>query len=96
MDCSRTPTRDLEAWLDLAPEFSQAIARQVRLYHWKQWKRLRTRRRNLIKLGANPDEVHMASRSRKGLPSHPLLRGSLSAGYGWLSYCVRLWRMSHN
>jgi hypothetical protein len=30
MDCSRTPTRDLEAWLDFAPEFSQAMARQVR------------------------------------------------------------------
>lgn len=30
MDCSRTPTRDPETWLDLAPEFSQAMARQVR------------------------------------------------------------------
>ena len=30
MDCSRTPTRDPETWLDLAPEASQAMARQVR------------------------------------------------------------------
>ncbi|MBE2285261.1 MAG: DUF1801 domain-containing protein [Prosthecobacter sp.] len=30
MDCSRTPTRDPETWLDLAPEFSQVLARQVR------------------------------------------------------------------
>lgn len=32
MDCSRTPTRDPETWLDLAPEFSQAMARQVRAW----------------------------------------------------------------
>lgn len=30
MDFSRTPTRDPETWLDLAPAFSQAMARQVR------------------------------------------------------------------
>lgn len=32
MDCSRTPTRDPETWLDLAPEFSQGLARQVRAW----------------------------------------------------------------
>lgn len=32
MDCSRTPTRDPETWLDLAPEFSQGMARQVRAW----------------------------------------------------------------
>ena len=30
MDCYRTPTRDPETWLDLAPEASQVMARQVR------------------------------------------------------------------
>ncbi|MBK8095194.1 MAG: YdeI/OmpD-associated family protein [Verrucomicrobiaceae bacterium] len=30
MDCSRTPTRDPETWLDLAPPFSQNMAREVR------------------------------------------------------------------
>ena len=30
MDCARTSSRDPETWLDLAPEFSQAMARQVR------------------------------------------------------------------
>ena len=38
----------------------------MRLYHWKPWQRPRARRRNLIKLGINPKEVHRASRSRKG------------------------------
>jgi RNA-directed DNA polymerase len=42
------------------------IRRRVRLYYWKQWKQPRTRRRNLLALGADPDKVHMATRSRKG------------------------------
>lgn len=42
------------------------MRRRVRLYYWKQWKGPRTRRRNLLKLGANPKKVHMATRSRKG------------------------------
>ena len=42
------------------------VRRRVRLYYWRQWKRPRTRRRNLIKLGANPKEVKLATRSRKG------------------------------
>ena len=42
------------------------IRRRVRLYYWKQWKQPRTRRRNLLALGADPATVHMATRSRKG------------------------------
>ena len=42
------------------------IRRRVRLYYWKQWKQPRTRPRPLTKLGADPEEVHMATRSRKG------------------------------
>ena len=34
--------------------------------YWKQWKRARQRRRMLLQLGADPREVSMASRSRKG------------------------------
>jgi hypothetical protein len=47
-------------------ELDDWIRRRVRLYYWKQWKRPRARRRNLLKLGADPKEVHMATRSRKG------------------------------
>jgi hypothetical protein len=47
-------------------ELDEWIRRRVRLYHWKQWKRPRARRRNLIKLGIKPSEVYRASRSRKG------------------------------
>ncbi len=42
------------------------LRRRLRLYYWKQWGRPRTRRRKLISLGIDREEVHMASRSRKG------------------------------
>ena len=38
----------------------------VRRYYWKSWKRARMRRRHRLAMGISPDEVHMASRSRKG------------------------------
>lgn len=47
-------------------ELDDWIRRRVRLYYWKQWKRPRARRRNLIKLGISPSVVFKASRSRKG------------------------------
>lgn len=49
-----------------ARELDQWIRRRVRLYYWKQWKRPRARRRNLLRLGIGRAEVHLASRSRKG------------------------------
>jgi RNA-directed DNA polymerase len=47
-------------------ELAEWIRRRVRLYYWKQWKQPRTRRRHLLALGIPRDEVHMATRSRKG------------------------------
>ena len=47
-------------------ELEEWVRRRVRLYYWKQWKRPRTRRRHLLALGTSPEEVHMATRSRKG------------------------------
>jgi len=47
-------------------ELSVWVRRRVRLYYWKQWKQPRTRRRHLLALGADPERVHMATRSRKG------------------------------
>ena len=45
---------------------AKAAQRVMESVRGKQWKRSRTRRRNLLKLGANPKKVHMATRSRKG------------------------------
>ena len=49
-----------------ARELDQWMRRRVRLYYWKQWGRPRTRRRKLLRLGIGRNEVHKASRSRKG------------------------------
>ena len=42
------------------------VRRRVRQCYWKMWKRPRCRRRNLLRLGADPEQVHLCSRSRKG------------------------------
>ncbi len=47
-------------------ELAEWVRRRVRLYYWKQWKQPRTRRRHLLVLGIPREEVHMATRSRKG------------------------------
>lgn len=47
-------------------ELEKWMRRRVRQCYWKQWKRARMRRRMLLRLGANREDVHMASRSRKG------------------------------
>jgi RNA-directed DNA polymerase len=48
------------------PELDQWLRRRVRLCYWKQWKRPRTRRRELIRLGIHPVEVYKATRSHPG------------------------------
>jgi RNA-directed DNA polymerase len=65
---------ELEVW----------IRRRVRLYYWKQWKQPRTRRRNLIKLGIDPAEAKLATRSRKGywrMSSNSIVQRALTNAY---------------
>jgi RNA-directed DNA polymerase len=62
-------------------ELDEWVRRRVRLYYWKQWKRPRTRRRHLLALGTDPEEVHMATRSRKGywrMSSNSLIQRALN------------------
>jgi RNA-directed DNA polymerase len=47
------------------PELDQWVRRRVRMYYWKQWKRARTRRRQLIRLGIHPADVFKATRSHR-------------------------------
>ena len=47
---------DLDSWL----------RRRVRAVYWKQWKKVRTRYRNLRALHLPEDYVHMMANSRKG------------------------------
>jgi RNA-directed DNA polymerase len=48
------------------PAMDQWLRRRVRMYYWKQWKRARNRRRQLIRLGIHPAEVYKATRSHRG------------------------------
>lgn len=50
----------------VVPELDQWLRRRVRMYYWKQWKRARTRRRQLMRLGIHPAEVSKATRSHRG------------------------------
>jgi len=49
----------------IIPELDQWLRRRVRMYYWKQWKRGRTRRRQLIRLGIHRAEVYKATRSHR-------------------------------
>lgn len=62
-------------------ELDKWIRRRVRQCYWKQWKRSRQRRRMLLKLGADPREVYLASRSRKGcwrMSSNSIVQAALT------------------
>jgi Group II intron, maturase-specific domain len=62
-------------------ELDQWMRRRVRQCYWKQWKRGPTRRRMLLRLGAAREEVHLASRSRKGcwrMSTNSLVQGALT------------------
>jgi len=64
--------------------WDQWIRRRVRLCHWKDWKRPGTRRKRLLELGADPKEVHLVTRSRKGywrLASNRIVQQALDDPY---------------
>jgi len=48
------------------PEIDHWLRRRVRMCYWKQWRRFRTRVRNLLKLGAHPGVAIPMCFSRKG------------------------------
>jgi len=47
-------------------QLDQWLRRRLRQVRWKEWKRVRTKRRKLIALGIDPDEAHKCACSRKG------------------------------
>ena len=72
--------------------------RRIRMVIWKQWKKVKTRFHNLIKLGLNRSQAYMFSNTRKGYwrtAKSPILQTSvrndsfLQAGYIFFSnyYC---------
>lgn len=81
--------RDLDSW----------FRRRMRMCIWKGWKRIRTRYRNLLKLGLPESRVRIGSFSRKGcwrLADSPILKEAMSddrlrrAGYLFFSDQYRI------
>jgi len=48
------------------PIFDQWLRRRVRMCYWKQWRRVRTRIKNLLKIGAKPGVAIPICQTRKG------------------------------
>ena len=51
---------------DIAVELDHWLRRRIRMCYWKQWKRPRTRIRELLKLGVSKSQAIMVGLSRKG------------------------------
>ncbi|MEQ2529735.1 group II intron reverse transcriptase/maturase [Bacillaceae bacterium CLA-AA-H227] len=67
-----------------ARELDSHIRRRLRACRWKEWKKIKTRRRNLIKLGISEEEAKRNANSRKGywrLSNNPILHLALSNQY---------------
>ncbi|MDP2864777.1 MAG: group II intron maturase-specific domain-containing protein, partial [Elusimicrobiota bacterium] len=63
--------RELDGW----------IRRRIRMCYWKQWKRIRARRENLIRLGLDASKAWEYANSRKGgwcIAGSPVLSRTLS------------------
>jgi RNA-directed DNA polymerase len=56
----------LASQLKLFARLDQWIRRRIRMCYWKQWRRPKTRRRNLIRLGVPRRQAIRHARSRKG------------------------------
>jgi RNA-directed DNA polymerase len=50
----------------LIPEIDHWLRRRIRMCYWKQWRYVRTRVRNLLKMGTHPNVAIPMSFSRKG------------------------------
>lgn len=71
---------DMGAYLQSIDEW---MRRRIRMVFWKKWKRVRTRWRNLMKLGISNRNAGILANSRKGywrIASSPILQTALSNG----------------
>jgi len=69
---------DMDSWLKSIDEW---MRRRIRAVFWKRWKRVRTRWRNLEKLGTSHSNAGILANSRKGhwrIASSPILQAALS------------------
>jgi hypothetical protein len=60
------------------------LRRRIRMCYWKQWKKVKTRRRNLVKLGIDRNKACQFSYTRKGywrIAESPILTRSITNEY---------------
>lgn len=83
--------KDLDEWL----------RRRIRLCYWKQWKRIKTKHDNLVKLGVNNYKAWEYANTRKGywrISASPILSKSLTNQYlkeqGFVTLSERYLRVS--
>ena len=81
----------------VAKELDQWIRRRIRMCYWKQWKKIRTKYENLMKLGAQKGKAWEYANTRKGYwqtANSPILATTLTNEYlekqGFLSLTQRL------
>jgi len=86
---------DMKKYLDRLDSW---LRRRLRMVIWKQWKRIKTRLRNLIKLGIPKFKAYQFANTRKGYwrtAKSPILQTSIRseslvrAGYTFFSDCYR-------
>ncbi len=81
----------------IASELDGWIRRRIRMCFWKQWKRIKARHDNLVRLGLGQSKAWEFANSRKGcwsLSGSPVLTSTLTNGYidklGFTSLTKRL------
>jgi group II intron reverse transcriptase/maturase len=87
----------------LMPRIDEWYRRRLRMIIWKQWKRIRTRFSNLLKLGLSKSKVREFANTRKGywhIASSPILNRTITterlakAGYTFFTDCYRKVRVN--
>jgi RNA-directed DNA polymerase len=81
----------------VAERLDRWIRQRIRMCYWKQWKGVKARRLNLIKLGTKPQQAWEYANTRKGywrIAQSPILKTTLTNKYleerGFLSLTKRL------
>jgi RNA-directed DNA polymerase len=67
-----------------AQELDEWIRRRIRMCHWKQWKKIKTKQNNLVKLGIESRKAWEFANTRKGywrIAGSPILQRSLNNQY---------------
>lgn len=87
----------------LMPRIDEWYRRRLRMIIWRQWKRIRTRFSNLLKLGLSKSKVREFANTRKGywhIASSPILNRTITterlakAGYTFFTDCYRKVRVN--